>query len=242
MRRVDRAKARRPDLILSNSFATARQVERVYGVPTAVVYPPVRTEYFTPSRSVQRQRFALVVGRIEAYRGYERVIAACENVKIHLKIVGHGSALDSMRSRYSSSNTHFLGRVSSEELLGLYRSASMVVVPNEEDFCIVAVEAMATGTPVVALGAGGVTETVIEGETGIFFSSSGTQEMARAIERAMETDWDHQKIRARSQLFDEEAFRKGMISAIQSLRPPADALVPNQSPGLNRSQSDPTTI
>ena len=110
----------------------------------------------------------------------------------------------------------FAGSPSDEELRDLYRAAAVVLMPGEEDFGIVPLEAQACGTPVVALGKGGALETVVDGVTGILYPEAGPGPLAGAIGRALSTSFDAGALVANARRFSEPAFRAKFLAAARS--------------------------
>jgi glycosyltransferase involved in cell wall biosynthesis len=189
----DREAADRPDMLVSNSEFTKARSAKYYRRESVVVYPPVvlgadrdrpgsEEPIAETGSKPEREEFFLVVSRLTASKGVDLAIEAFNKLKLPLRIVGGGRE----RSRFSSSageSIDLLGEVGDAELVSLYRRAKAVVVPSEEDFGMTAAEAIRSGTPVIALGRGGVTEIVEEGMTGEFFASSTPEMLADAVRR-----------------------------------------------------------
>jgi len=165
MARWDRLTASRVDRFLANSQYVAGRIGRYYNREASVVYPPVNTQFFRPDRTAP-EGFALVVSALVPYKRIEVAIDACARANVPLKIAGDGPERSALE-RYARGRAEFLGRLSDDEIRTLYRRAAVVLLPGEEDFGIVPLEAQACGRPVVALGRGGALETVRHGETGL---------------------------------------------------------------------------
>lgn len=179
-RRWDRASAAHVTAFVANSSHTAREIGRCFGREAAVVHPPVRTGFFTPA-PVEREGFWLFAGALEPYKRVDLAIAGAAAAGAPLKIVGGGSMEGGLR-RVRRAGVEVLGRVSDESLRDLYRRARLLVFPQIEDFGIAAVEAQACGCPVVARRAGGALDSVVEGETGVFFDAPEGASIARAAD------------------------------------------------------------
>ena len=218
MARWDRDTAGRADRYVAISHYVAGRIRRYYNRDATVVYPPVDTTYFTPPAAASLSpvsaspaspvRYALVVSALVPYKQVDLAIEACRLARVPLTIAGDGperARLERVAGAVPGSVT-FLGRQSDAEIRELYRGAAVTLLPGEEDFGIVPVEAQACGTPVVALGRGGAVETVVPGTTGILVDDGSAPAFADAIARATQTSFDSAAIRAHAERFSRERF------------------------------------
>jgi glycosyltransferase involved in cell wall biosynthesis len=213
--RWDAATAGRVDRFLANSQHVAGRIRRYYNREAIVVYPPVDTEFFIPDRS-SVEPFFLAVSALVPYKRLELAIRACAAIGAQLKIVGDGP--DRARlTRLAGPETEFLGRLGSEELRSLYRRATALVQPGEEDFGMAPVEAQACGRPVVALARGGALEAVVDGATGILVSEPSVEALADALARARTERFDPDAARAGALRFSRERFKAGVRAAADTL-------------------------
>lgn len=166
---------------LANSTHTAGEIARCYGRDSTVVFPPARTGFFTPDPGVPRADHWLSVGALEPYKRVDLAIEAAGRAGVPLTIVGDGSQAAHLRA-IAGPNVRFTGRVDDEHLRDHYRRARLLVFPQIEDFGIVGVEAQACGLPVVAFGAGGALDTVIDRVTGRLFSEATPEALAACAE------------------------------------------------------------
>ncbi len=171
--------AQRVKFFIANSRNVQRRVRQFYGRDSEVVYPFVDTEFFYPTR--EKESYFLFAGRIQKYKRVQVVVDVFNANGQELHVVGDGRQRHELESA-AAENILFLGRASDEVLRDEYSGAAALIFPQEEDFGIVPLEAMACGTPVIAYGAGGVRETVVEGKTGIFFD----QQTATALQAALD--------------------------------------------------------
>ena len=204
----------RPDRYVANSQHVARRIARHYNRRSAVTYPPVDTVYYTPQPG-ERDARALIVSALVPYKRVDVAIAACRQVGVPLTIVGQGPERERLRAA-AGRDVEFVGALTDTEVRQQYRTASVVLLPGEEDFGIVPVEAQACGTPVVALGRGGATETVIDGETGVL-TEDGIEAFAAGMRRALDTPWDANACRRQAERFSLTRFIADMTDAARDL-------------------------
>ncbi len=211
--RWDRDTSTRPSRYLTNSQYVASRIGRYYNREAKVVYPPVDTEFFTPDEA-PAERFALVVSALAPYKRLDVAIAACEKADIPLKIVGTGPERQGLE-RVAGRRTEFVGRLPDEAVRDLYRRAAMTLLPGEEDFGIVPVEAQACGRPVVALARGGALETVIPDETGVLVHDTTVAAFADGIGRALTVGFDRAAIRRHAERFGRGRFGDEIEAAVR---------------------------
>ena len=189
MRRIarwDQDTADRVDRFLANSQYVAGRIRRYYNRGSAIVYPPVDTDYYTPQSRAESQNF-LIVSALVPYKRLDVAIDACRRLQAPLRIVGTGPERERLERR-AGGGVEFLGWQTDEQIRELYRSSRATLLPGTEDFGIVPVESQACGTPVVALNAGGARETVIDGETGVLVDGTSVEAFAGGLERALQHD------------------------------------------------------
>ncbi len=205
------------------------RIRSAYGAPSTILFPPVRTEFFTPDAAVAREDFWLCVGALEPYKRVDLAIDAARLAGVALKIAGVGSqSAHLQRAAAGDPRIQFLGRVPDQELRSLYRRAGLLVFPQVEDFGIVPLEAQACGLPVVARDQGGSLDTVLDGSTGALFHGAD----ARAIvDAAARVSADPAACRANAERFSETRFDREFLELIRSVLPAA-------SPGANPKSID----
>jgi len=233
MARWDRDTADRADRYVAISHYVAGRIHRYYNRASTVVYPPVDTRFFTPATTPGNgERYALVVSALVPYKRVDIAIEAARLAQIPLKIVGDGperARLERAAARHSGAGTTFLGRRTDEEIRELYRHAAITLLPGEEDFGIVPVEAQACGGPVVALARGGATETVVDGQTGVLVGDPSAAAFADGMGRALSTSYDRAVIRRHAEKFSRERFVKEIAALID------DGVPQPTEPGRGRS-------
>ena len=211
--RWDRDTAVRVDRFVANSRHVAGRIRRYYDRESTIVYPPVDTAFYQPAPGDAATSAFLIVSAMVPYKRLDLAVAACTQAGIPLRIVGDGP--DRARlERQAGPTVTFLGPVPPEGIRDEYRRARAVILPGEEDFGIVPVEAQACGTPVVALARGGALETVIDGETGVLFAEPAVSALRGALERASSARFDRVRIRAHAEQFSRPRYLHEMRSVI----------------------------
>ena len=210
--RWDAATAGRVHRFTANSAHVAGRIRRYYNRVATVVYPPVDTIFFHPAASLPGSHF-LIVSALVPYKRIELAIAACERVGAALRIVGDGPDRRRLEAQAGPTVT-FLGQRGDEDVRDEYRQARAVLLPGEEDFGIVPVEAQACGRPVVALGRGGALETVIDGENGVLFAEPSVEALAAALNRLESLRFDAAAIARSAARFSRERHVAQMRAVI----------------------------
>jgi glycosyltransferase involved in cell wall biosynthesis len=218
MARWDAATAGRVDRFLANSQYVAGRIRRYYNRGSAVVYPPVDTGFYRPAADPgagyrRAGEGFLVVSALVPYKRVDTAIAACRMAGAKLTIVGQGPEEARLRQQ-AGSDVEFRGWLDDEAIRDLYQRAAAVLLPGLEDFGMVPVEAQACGTPVVALGAGGACETVVDGVTGVLVADGSPQGFADGLRRARTLAFDPAAIRANAERFSRERFMTDFQSAV----------------------------
>ena len=211
----DRAAARRVDAFLANSENVRGRIRRLYGREAEVVFPPADTEFFTPGDPSAPRAGFLVVSALAPYKRLPDAIEVANRRGLALTIAGYGPERERL-ARLARETVRFAGTPSDEELRDLYRSAEAVLMPGEEDFGIVPVEAQACGTPVVALGRGGAVETVVDGVTGVLYGEPGEEALAAAIDRLRSLRFSSEETVRNASHFSRDRFRNGLLRALEA--------------------------
>jgi glycosyltransferase involved in cell wall biosynthesis len=207
LRRLDRRAAAGVDVFIANSEAVAGRIRRYYGRDAEVIHPPVDLTPFCTDH--EREDYLLVVARLFPYKRVDLAIEAANRLGVRLKIVGDGS--DRPRLEAMAGDTiEFVGWADDAAKAKLFGAARALLVPQEEDFGMVMVEALASGTPVVAFREGGALEIIEEGATGVFFDRQTPEDLIAAIGRLESFELDRQAMRERADEFSPERFDAAM--------------------------------
>lgn len=228
LRRLDYRAAQQVTKYIAISTVTQERIRTFYGRESEIVFPPVRTGYFTPDGGDDLSpddakklaglpgNFLFYIGALEPYKKAELAAEAAERLKRPLVIAGSGSQLTRLREVTRDSKfVTLLGRVSDPLLRALYRRADALLFPQLEDFGIVALEAQACGTPVVAFGVGGSIDTVLDRSTGVLFPEQTAQSLADAIGRCPSKNSVRSACRKNAERFSEEANFASMRRVIR---------------------------
>jgi glycosyltransferase involved in cell wall biosynthesis len=210
-RHWDRRIARHTDRYVANSHTTQVRLRAYFGRDSNVVYPPVDTQRFAPGEVKDHY---LIISELMPHKRIDIAIAAFNRLRLPLIVIGDGP--EAGRLRHAAGRTiQFAGRLPDREVEDLVRSARALIVTAVEEFGIVAVESQAAGRPVIARRGGGSLETIIDGQTGCFWSG-GPEELARAV-----LDFDDEAIDPRvcvenAARFDTHYFRTGMVGEVRA--------------------------
>jgi glycosyltransferase involved in cell wall biosynthesis len=204
LRRWDLKASARPDFYIANAINIKNKIKKYYGRGADVIYPPVETDRFKIGKTVGD--YYLITSRIEPYKKVDLVVEAFNKLGRPLKVVGGGTKKAEIE-KIAHDNIEFTGRISDEELAQAYSGCLAYLFPQEEDFGIVPVEAMASGRPVIAYKKGGALETIVEGVTGEFFYPQTVNALVKAVEKFNPKKYEPKKIRAHAMKFSKNVFK-----------------------------------
>ena len=211
LRLWDYATAARVDRFIANSENVRRRIWRTYRRESEVVHPPVDVDafYWKPAED-----YFLIVSELVPYKRIDSAVEAFSRSGRRLVIAGGGPEFRSLR-RAAAKNIEFAGRVPDEELRHLYARSRALLLPGEEDFGMMPVEALASGKPVIALGRGGVLETVPPAG-GIFYDEPSADHLARAVERFenLERDIQPAALQEHARRFSKAEFVRKMSAVL----------------------------
>lgn len=215
LRRWDFAAAQRPNHIVANSRNVAERILTCYGRTSDVLHCPADIEAFAPVAAEEIDDYYVVAARLLPYKRVRLAVEACNALRAPLVVLGSGP--DEARLRAMAGPTvRFAGRVSDVERRQVFARARAIIVPGEEDFGLVPVEAAAAGRPTVAFGAGGAMETVVDGVTGVFFREPTADSLAEALKSLDPRAYDVEAMTAHAAKFSAERFRAGFRALLAS--------------------------
>jgi glycosyltransferase involved in cell wall biosynthesis len=217
MRKLDLESIPGIDVFIANSTVTQSRIKQYYNRPSTIVHPPVDIDRFTPPPKTDRQGF-IIWGRHVPYKRFDLAIKACNRLQVPLTIVGSGPDTERLKEIAGPTIT-FTGRVSDEELVRLAQHAKAFLFPNEEDFGISAVEALAAGTPVIGYAKGGVLDIVQDGETGILFNEQTVDSLVTAMKRSEEYNFLPATLHRKSKRFAPSLFTQKIHKIVSDNAP-----------------------
>jgi len=207
LRKWDQIAAQRPDCYLAISKAVQKRIKKYYKRQSKVIYPPVDTDKFKLTRSKPGQYF-LAVSRLVSYKRVDIIIEAFNQLGWPLKIIGAGSEKKKLERR-TRGKIEFLGQnLTDEELLRYYQNCRALVFAGKEDLGLVSLEAQACGRPVIAYRGGGLKETLIQGKTGVLFSSQSVSALKGALKKFGKQKFRPEDCRQNARRFSQEKFIK----------------------------------
>jgi glycosyltransferase involved in cell wall biosynthesis len=212
MRKQDLKYAREPDLYIANSTTVAQRINQIYKRKALVVNYPINTSKFVFAE--EKEDYYLISSRMISYKRLDIAIETFNWLGLPLIIIGDGPERKRLQAM-SLDNIKFLGYVKDEWRTQLMAKAKAVIVTALEDYGLVPVEANASGTPVIAYGAGGALDTQISGKTGILFGHQTPDSLQQAIQQAESQQWNYGEIREHAvSNFSESVFFQRVTTLI----------------------------
>jgi glycosyltransferase involved in cell wall biosynthesis len=212
IRMADLNASKKVDVFLANSKTSQRRIKKYYRRDSKIVYPFIDFEKFSDVKP-ELGNYFLIITRLSSWKKVEIAISACEKLGENLKIIGEGPDLKRLKSM-SGPNTEFLGYVSEEEKIETIRNCKAVIITQKEDFGIVPLEAMACGKPVIAFGAGGALETVLQGRAGEFFEEQKPLSLEKTLLEFDADKYDSDLCKSRASDFDRKIFEEEIRKAV----------------------------
>ena len=212
-RKLDLESVEGIDVFIANSTITQERIKKYYGKPSTVIHPGVDVARFTPPPKGERHGYILW-GRHVPYKRFDLAIQAANKLKVPLTVIGSGPDTERLK-KLAGPTVAFTGRISDEELVQRAQSAKAFLFPNEEDFGISAVEALAAGTPVIAYAKGGALDIVQDGETGVLFKEQTVDSLIEAIKKADKLHFLPATLHRKAKRFDKGLFATKMRKVIE---------------------------
>ena len=210
LRKWDVKNASNVDHFIANSSFVAHRIADAYGRNSHVIYPPISTARFKLQE--KKRDYYFCAARFVDYKNIDLIIEAFTKLPTHKLIIAGTGPMEKLLKKKATPNVRFLGWVDDSTLVYYMQRAKAFINASIEDFGIAGLEAQSCGTPVIALNAGGYRETVIDGETGIFFHRAHSEALADAILRFEQKSFDPYVVRKNATRFDENVFKEQMLN------------------------------
>ena len=214
LKRWDRHAAQNPDIMLANSTHTQAMIKKHYKRDAQIVYPPVELDRFKTTGKPESRHGYVVAGRQAPYKRIDLAVEACTELKVPLIVIGNGPEHKRLE-KLAGRNVTFLTNVSDAEMVNHFSTALGFIFPGMEDFGIVAVEALASGTPLIAYGKGG-SQDFVTPKTGVSFDKQTVKSLVAALESFNPNRYDPAVIREFAQQFSTASFVKSMRDVIKA--------------------------
>lgn len=212
----DKRAALRPTRLVANSRNVAARIQRYYGRESDVLPCPVDLERFSVGSG--GGDYFVVASRLLPYKRVGLAIDAAQRAGVRLFVAGTGPAERALRERARGTSTTMLGFVSDERLNELLGNARAAILPGEEDFGLVPLEAAAAGRPTIAYRGGGALETIVEEETGAFFDEADAESLAAVLRSFDASQYDPQRLRAHAERFSPQRFVARLKEIVEETR------------------------
>ena len=214
LRPFDRRAARRQHVVIANSNAVAARIRGAWGIDATVLHPPVDVDRFADGSDLEPNDALLVVSRLVPHKRIDLVVDAATRYELPLVVIGEGRSRHDLERRAGPS-VEFRGALPDAAVVAAMRRCRAFVLPAAEDFGITAVEAQAAGRPVIAFGAGGALESVVENETGVFFSEPTVAALLDGVERLAAGRFDPAAARANAARFGRPRFQAAFAAIVE---------------------------
>ncbi len=215
MRRVDLRSVAGVDYFIANSKTVAQRIKHYYHRDSTVLNPPVDLSRFRQLDISGARHGFVALGRQVPYKRIDLAVAACTKLGLPLTVYGNGSEHERL-VKLARPTVKFVVGANDGEVAQALATAQAYIMPQEEDFGIVQIEAMAAGTPVIAYGRGGALDAVIEGKTGLFFAEQTIDSLTEALKHFKSLTFDHATIQKHATQFSEEHFIKALQAFVAS--------------------------
>jgi len=217
LRRWDERTAGRVNVFMANSRHIQGKIRAYYKRDAIVVYPPVDTKLFYPERERVHEPYYLMAGRLLYYKRFDLGIRAFNEMKRRLVVVGKGPEYANLAAMADARYIRFVPSPDDAELRRIYSNAEAFIFPQVEDFGLVAAEALACGTPVIAYKEGGGGEIVSPKRTGVIMREQTSAAVIAAVREAERTQWNRKAIAAEAEKFSKEAFKRNFEAVLASV-------------------------
>ncbi|MDD4027185.1 MAG: glycosyltransferase [Candidatus Shapirobacteria bacterium] len=206
-KKIDFKFGQMPDFLFCNSKTVQKRIKNNYQRNAKVINPGIDISFFAPSNKKSNQKYFLIVSRLVNHKRIDIAIKACQKLNLELKIVGTGRDKKNLKKIIKpKSKIEFVGKVNNKKLLNIYQNCQALICPQLEDFGLTAIEAQSCGKPVIAYQRGGLTETVINNKTGVFFKNQTVKSLISAIKNFDSKNFSKINCRKNAMKFSNQNF------------------------------------
>lgn len=215
MRQLDLKAVAGVDYFIANSHAVQARIKKYYKHDSTIIFPPVQIERLSPKSPIKKEDFYLIVGRQIPYKKTDIAIEACNVLKKQLIVIGGGSEHQRL-VKLAGPTVKLLTNIDDKAVVDYFQKAKAFIFPQQEDFGITAIEAMAAGTPVIAYKKDGAIDSIVDGTTGIFFDTQTVESLVEAIKRFEQLTFSPAVIQEYAEQFSEEQFIKKITAFVDA--------------------------
>ena len=215
LKHLDYKAAQRPNYLIANSTFTKDQIKKYYKRESEVIFPPVDIDKFKNSISESAKKGLLAIGRQTPYKKINLAITAANKLGLPITVVGDGPDHDKL-VKIAGGNVNFVTNATDKDIVRYMASAKTFIFPGIDDFGIVAVEALASGTPVIAFDIGGASDYIVDGINGILFNKQTSKALITALEKVSTKKFSSSTIQKTSEKFSVNEFHKNLSKFIET--------------------------
>lgn len=205
------------DQLIANSSFVKQRITKYYKTDSKVIHPFVDLADFKEVMKTPKEKgdYYLMVTAFAPNKRVDLAIDAFNKMQLPLKIIGGGQQEQLLKER-AGKTIEFLGNVTRLKVIEYMSKAKGFIFPGVEDFGITPLEALASGTPVIAYKIGGVLETLNE-DVAVFFENSDVKSLSDAVKKAQNKSFEIEKLHQRAKNFSKDKFKAEIEQAIEEL-------------------------
>jgi glycosyltransferase involved in cell wall biosynthesis len=214
IRKWDIKTLNRVNYFIADSKFVQERIIKTYGIGAVVIYPPVDTQNYKLCE--EKEDFYLTASRLVPYKKTKLIVEAFNEMpEKKLVVIGDGEEHEAIK-KIAKENILGLGYQDKTTMIDYMQKAKAFVYAAVEDFGIVPIEALACGTPVIALGEGGTAETIQDGINGVHFKEQTKESIIEAVNKFETMRFDYKQISTSAHSFNEDRFKKEIKEFIDS--------------------------
>jgi glycosyltransferase involved in cell wall biosynthesis len=221
LRKWDLKASKRPDYLIANSTHIQADIQKYYGRGSVIIHPPVNTEWFSKVANTRNRQGFVTMGRLATAKRTDVIVQACTTLSLPLKVIGDGPDYERLQKLAGPTVTFFSkangNRVSDQDMADQLGGATAFLFASFDDAGIAPIEALATGTPVIAYKAGGALDYVVPGKTGIFFNEQAPESLIAVLRDFSPSNYHAREISQFATQFSVQSFAIKMRALLDSI-------------------------